>query len=87
MSDLRLNALRRKLETTEDPDRVAALEQRIADLEATQPEREETAPGEAPDEGLAGLSKADLLDLAEEAGVEGRSSMTKAELIEALGGG
>ena len=79
-ADLLRLALERKLSNTTDPDKVKALNKRIKDREANPPP-EVVAPSELND-----LNKADLLDLAAQQEIEGRSSMTKDELIEALGG-
>jgi hypothetical protein len=71
-ADLTALALQRKLEATDDPEKVKAYKKRLA-----------ARPQPAPDD-LTALKKDDLLDLAADRGVEVPSSATKADLIEAL---
>lgn len=52
--------------------------------QATAPAAEETRTAPAPVDMLDGMSKDELYDLASEREIEGRSSMSKGELLEAL---
>lgn len=73
MSDLVLNALRRNLTIhADDNERAARIKKRIAALE------------KAASEDLGDRTKAELLEIAAEQGVEVTSAMKKADLVEAL---
>lgn len=73
MSDLVLNALRRNLVIHADnPARVARIKKRIT-------EREKAASAD-----LGVHTKAELLEIAAEQGVEVSSTMKKADLVEAI---
>jgi DNA end-binding protein Ku len=80
---------RRKIEAPEPekqpaatPDLMAALEATLANARAGRPIREE--PSANGDGELQGLSKEELQQRAKDAGVRGRTKMSKKELIEAL---
>jgi len=73
-ADLIALALQRKLDATDDPEKVKALKKRL---------KERPAPVPLVDD-LEALTKADLLDLAADHGVEIPSSAKKAEIIEAV---
>lgn len=76
MSDLVLNALRRNLEIhADDSDKVSRIKKRITTLE------------KATSEDLGDRTKAELLEIAAEKGVDASPSMKKAELVEALNEG
>lgn len=55
----------------------------VKDLPANRPTPKTTSPAESDGE-IDGLTKAELLERATEADIEGRSTMSKAELLEAL---
>jgi DNA end-binding protein Ku len=80
---------RRKIEAPEPerqpaatPDLMAALEATLANARAGRPIREEPSPNGDGD--LQALSKEELQERAKDAGVRGRTKMSKKELIEAL---
>jgi len=80
---------RRKIEAPEPerqpaatPDLMAALEATLANARAGRPIREEPSPNGDGD--LEDLSKEELQERAKDAGVRGRTKMSKKELIEAL---
>jgi hypothetical protein len=97
MSEL-LNALRRNLASMEsigDEDNAKILRKRIADEEKAPVEDVEVVDATAfnvdPDPAAevveyGDMTKAELLDLATAADIEGRHGMNKAELVEALEG-
>jgi Mn-dependent DtxR family transcriptional regulator len=73
-ADLTALALQRKLERETDPAKVAAIKKRL-----------KARPAPVPDD-LTALKKDDLLDLADDRGVDVPSSATKADIIEAIEG-
>jgi DNA end-binding protein Ku len=80
---------RRKIEAPEPveqpapaPDLMAALEQTLANVRASRPLASD--PGSDDDGDLTELSKGELVDRARERGIEGRSKMTKKQLVDAL---
>ncbi len=83
---------RRKIEAPEPekqpastPDLMAALERTLANARAGRPIREE--PSEDGDRGeLESLGKDELIERAKDAGVKGRTKMSKKELVDALSG-
>jgi hypothetical protein len=75
-ADLVALALQRKLDATDDPDRIKAIKARL---------KARPAPVPLADD-LEALTKADLLDLAEDHGLDVPSSAKKADIIDALEG-
>jgi DNA end-binding protein Ku len=77
-----IEAPEQEKEPTPAPDLMAALERTLANARAGRPIREE--PDE--DGGLEELTRKELDERAKEAGIRGRTKMSKGELVEALAG-